>query len=188
MNVFLKNLLEKTGKKPAIVIVITKADKMRDRSEEGVIKDVKYLFSPLFVKDEGWLVAICPVTLGNELDTDPNTGKIDPENVHYPVTFAIYHALRQEAESARRSREEKQNDADRLARERDSANFLTKIGNRLFHQDKLEEQEREINASWRQANMHYEKMQEAGKNLSLLCEELLKDIPVYYGGKEVKIE
>ena len=99
MNQFLQqyisNNYQPTTNKPfAIAIVITKYDLCHHRKREEVIEDIKKLFQALFAPDSGWLVMICPVSLGKELESDTDNGTIVPVNVHLPVVFAVYSQLR----------------------------------------------------------------------------------------------
>jgi hypothetical protein len=75
-----------------IAIVVTKADLLANNSiKEGGVEIVKEFFeNTLFVKQkQNWLTAIIPVTLGQELAQNPDSGKINPVGVHIPVTFAV---------------------------------------------------------------------------------------------------
>src|SRR5438270_8188294 len=78
---------------PTIVIVITKCDLLRHRRKEEVINDIKRLFHLFFVEDSAWTVAVCPVTLGKSLQENPLKGRIEPENVHLPIMFALWQTL-----------------------------------------------------------------------------------------------
>ncbi len=77
-----------------IAIVITKYDLCHHRERDDIINDVKKLFQALFTPNSGWLVMVCPVSLGRELCDDPDGGKIIPVNAHLPIIFAIYAQLR----------------------------------------------------------------------------------------------
>ena len=77
-----------------IAIVITKYDLCHHRDKDEIIADVKRLFQALFTPNSGWLVMICPVSLGKELCDDPDNAIIVPVNVHLPVVFAVYSQLR----------------------------------------------------------------------------------------------
>ena len=77
-----------------VAIVITKYDLCHHRDKDEIIADVKRLFQALFTPNSGWLVMICPVSLGKELCDDPNNASIVPVNVHLPVVFAVYSQLR----------------------------------------------------------------------------------------------
>ena len=99
MNQFLQqyisNNYQPTTNKPfAIAIIITKYDLCHHRKREEVIEDIKKLFQALFAPDSGWLVMICPVSLGKELESDTDNGTIVPVNVHLPIVFAVYSQLR----------------------------------------------------------------------------------------------
>ncbi len=77
-----------------IAIIITKYDLCHHRERDDIITDVKKLFQALFTPNSGWLVMICPVSLGRDLCDDPHGGKIIPVNAHLPIVFAIYAQLR----------------------------------------------------------------------------------------------
>jgi hypothetical protein len=94
INQFLKKLQEKRGSVP-VVIAITKYDLCMHRKREDFTEDIKALFNPLFTSDGNWLVLICPVSLGKELVGNKFDGKIEPVNLHLPLTFAIYSELMQ---------------------------------------------------------------------------------------------
>jgi GTPase SAR1 family protein len=77
-----------------VAILITKYDLCHHRAKEEVIEDIKKLFQALFTANSGWLVMICPVSLGKELESDTDNGMIVPVNVHLPIIFAVYSQLR----------------------------------------------------------------------------------------------
>lgn len=77
-----------------MAIVITKYDLCHHRDKDEIIADVKKLFQALFTPNSGWLVMICPVSLGKELCNDPENANIVPVNAHLPVVFAVYSQLR----------------------------------------------------------------------------------------------
>ena len=76
-----------------VVIILTKYDVCRHRGGDALSADLRELLDLLFAKNSGWLVAICPVTLGFDLVNDPVNAPVEPENVHLPVAFAVYAAL-----------------------------------------------------------------------------------------------
>ncbi len=77
-----------------VAIIITKYDLCHHRDKQAVIEDIKKLFQALFTPNSGWLVMICPVSLGKELCDNPDTGSIVPVNNHLPISFAVYAQLR----------------------------------------------------------------------------------------------
>ena len=77
-----------------IAIVITKYDLCHHREKEEIVADVQKLFQALFTPNSGWLVMICPVSLGKELCNDLDGASIVPVNTHLPVVFAVYSQLR----------------------------------------------------------------------------------------------
>lgn len=104
-----ENLPNKNREQFPIVILITKCDYCIDiRSKEELIEDIKKLFTPLFVKKSGWLLMICPVSLGEDLAQDKDRGVIAPKFLHLPVIFALFSALRSSAlQDLRQSKQSK---------------------------------------------------------------------------------
>jgi GTPase SAR1 family protein len=92
---YISNRYKPTVNNPfPIAIVITKYDLCQHREKQEVIEDIKKLFQALFTPDSGWLVMICPVSLGTELSNDRDSGSIVPVNVHLPIVFAVYSQIR----------------------------------------------------------------------------------------------
>jgi hypothetical protein len=83
-----------------VAVAITKADQCPgDKLMHGIQALRTDLLSHLFVPDAGWLVMFCPVSMGRNLPAGKNPqclGLIAPENVHLPVTFALYFQLEAE--------------------------------------------------------------------------------------------
>jgi GTPase SAR1 family protein len=83
-----------------VCVVITKADLLL-KNETSELKPLyrklneigKKMFPALYVKGTGWTTMVCPVTLGTELKSDLNNGRILPKNVHIPIVFAIQTAI-----------------------------------------------------------------------------------------------
>ena len=95
LQLYISNKYKPTSTKPfPIAIIITKYDLCHHRKKEEVVEDVKKLFQALFTPNSGWLVMICPVSLGKEIKADSDNGMIVPVNVHLPVVFAVYSQLR----------------------------------------------------------------------------------------------
>jgi GTPase SAR1 family protein len=96
MNWFLTELSkqrELSRERPfPVVILITKYDMCAHRPARELIADIKKMFNVLFSEDSnaGWLVMICPVTLGKDLAQDSENASIDPRSVHLPLIFAVY--------------------------------------------------------------------------------------------------
>jgi hypothetical protein len=76
-----------------LVIIVTKYDLCRHRGGDVLMAELRELLDLLFVSNSGWLVAICPVSLGFGLVESPLAAPLEPENVHLPVAFAVYAAL-----------------------------------------------------------------------------------------------
>ncbi len=85
-----KNILREDRQYFPIIITITKYDLCRHRTHSELIEDIKQIFPPLFNLHSHWFVMICPVTLGKSLAENEDRGKIFPENIHFPLIFALY--------------------------------------------------------------------------------------------------
>lgn len=89
MNVFFREIV-KQGKKPSVVILITKYDLCAHRTSEDIFQNISRFFSPFFAEGGNWDVMVCPVTLGLDLGKDKENGAIKPDQVHLPLMFAIF--------------------------------------------------------------------------------------------------
>jgi hypothetical protein len=91
-NSFMNKFRNEMGKTVPVVIAITKSDLCGDILEKGV-EVIKGWVNALFAPGSGWLTMICPVSLGTG---SQDNFEVYPENVHLPVTFAIFHALQKD--------------------------------------------------------------------------------------------
>lgn len=174
MNQFLQQYISKnyqpTSEKPfPVVIIITKYDLCKHREKEEVIEDVKKLFQALFTPDSGWLVMICPVSLGKELETDVENGVIVPVNVHLPVVFAVYAQLRTRGIFLKTQR-------DRLKKN------LQQIGKQNKLQQWLSKSDQENQTSELELINH--QIETVENNMGLLAQEL-QQVSLFLGSNEV---
>jgi GTPase SAR1 family protein len=128
-----------------IVIMITKYDLLMDssnisyiessqprnvREKDEIIRDIQYLFKPLFRSNSKWSVFVCPFTLGPNIIIDNNgrtdvvKGDIEPLHAEYPIAFAIYSYLQKEI-----SNSDKQIANTSDARDKEIARLKTKQSN-----------------------------------------------------------
>jgi hypothetical protein len=169
MNLFLSKLYEEQGPVP-VVIAITKYDLCMHRTREDIGEDIKKLFNALFTEDNGWLVAICPVSLGKGLAGNKDTGSIEPINLHLPLAFAIYVQLILQLLELEKYH-------NQVSGERDT--FQNKLFGGWRYEKEIRETEERLSeiltyGSELQAKMH------------LLARELGR-IPVYLNGQEQEI-
>ena len=177
MNQFIQQIIsnykQPTAERPfPVVIVITKYDLCHHREKQAVIDDLKRIFQALFTPNSGWLVMICPVSLGKELCQDIDRGTIVPVNVHLPIVFAIYSQLRSYGIKLKAARHHIDEEIDKLKQ----SNMLTKFfKNSLLKENakKLEELE--------------EKIVTVEDNMALLAEEL-QQVSLFLSGNEVKAD
>jgi len=122
------NLLQELpyDKRPAIAIVITKYDLISQQKIERtrVIEHIKTIFNTVFAPGGNWDVLICPVSLGGELAQNSDAGEIDPRNVHLPVTYAMYHALRNSLQDQEKQLLENKEKQQETMRQQERAEML----------------------------------------------------------------
>ncbi len=177
MNIFLNDLAQSLNDRQRpfpIVIVITKYDLCQKRGR-AVIDDIKKMFSTLFMPNQDWLVMICPVSLGKELEEDSSTGRIDPKFLHLPLVFALYAKFREYM----MTEQERVNQTKIRLESLGQGNWFQ----RLFSGNELQEAASSLDQSQNQ-------LQNIQKKMALLAQELTKlpNIQIYLGGKEVDVD
>lgn len=203
MNMFLPKVRNEAERQkrdlPGVAIVITKYDYCLHMDRCEITERVRQLFHPLFAPDSNWLTTICPVTLGYGFSSaDGSEADLDPQNVHLPVTFAVFCALRNQERAIRRriqEESERQNEFQRQKnhyeaerRERDS------FWNQLFFSNELEQLSGEIQQRQRaisdvmaRIDENRSELDDVTKNTEHLIDEMLQKLPVYYNGEECEI-
>ena len=156
----------------SIAIIITKYDLCSHRSKQEIIKDVEKIFQPLFAPHSGWLVMICPVSLGKELAENAATGEIDPRNLHIPIAFAIYSRFR-EFFLEEVKQPNKIHVSLRSLNNGNSGNWF----NRWWNSGDIEATSSNLQSS----ELRIAQIQ---KNMSLLVQEL-NNFSIYFSGQEV---
>jgi GTPase SAR1 family protein len=174
MNQFIQQVISKQ-KQPSperpfpVVIAITKYDLCFHREKQAVIEDIKRLFQALFTPNSGWLVMICPVSLGKELCQDPEHGNIVPVNVHLPIVFSIYSQLRAYGLKLKNSRDRAYEEIDRLKQASPIIQWLKRWEFRE-KADRLQDLEAQITT--------------VEANMNLLAQEL-RQVSMFLSGSEV---
>ena len=174
MNQFIQQYISIT-KQPTtqnpfpVVIVITKYDLCHHRDKNEIVADVKKLFQALFTPNSGWLVMICPVSLGKELCDDPDNANIVPVNVHLPMVFAAYAQLRAYGLKLKANRDLQINSIKAIKQTNPIVQLLK--GSELKEQTiQLQESETEVIT--------------VEENMKLLSQEL-QQVSLYFSGSEV---
>jgi GTPase SAR1 family protein len=174
MNQFIQQVISKhkepTPDRPfPVVIAITKYDLCYHREKQAVIEDIKKLFQALFTPNTGWLVMICPVSLGKELCQDPEHGSIVPVNVHLPIVFAIYSQLRIYGLKLRRNRDHFDQEIEQFKQASPVVQWLRRweVQEKA---EKLQELEAQITT--------------VEENMNLLAQEL-RQVSLFFSGNEV---
>ncbi len=174
---FLSNNLSDHQRPFPLVIVITKYDKCKHRtqdksSREKLIDEIKKMFGPLFMPNKDWLIMLCPVSLGKELEANTNTGKINPKNLHLPLVFALYAKFREYVMTEQERVNEAQNRLDTLR----NGNWFQ----RLFSGDEERVAADDLVSAQNQ-------LQERQKRMALLAQELA-NAQIFLGGKEIQVD
>jgi hypothetical protein len=152
-----------------VAIVITKYDLCHHRERAEIIADVKKLFQALFTPNSGWLVMICPVSLGRDLGEDPDNARIVPVNVHLPLVFAVYSQLRTYGLKLK-------SDRDRQVLEVDAARQKNALW-QVIRANQLKEQTTQLETTKTE-------IMTVEENMKLLCQEL-QQVSLYFNGSEV---
>ena len=152
-----------------IAITITKYDLCHHRDRDDIIADVKKLFQALFTPNSGWLVMICPVSLGRDLEDNPENADIIPVNVHLPVVFAVYSQLRSYGLQLKSDRDLQNSEIDKV-KQRNPIVQLIKTSQLREQSEKLATTNTEI------GNVE--------ENMKLLSQEL-QQASLYFNGSEV---
>ena len=167
---YVSNYQQPTKNKPfPIAIIITKYDLCQHRERTEIIADIKRLFQALFTPNSGWLVMICPVSLGKELCDNPDSGDIVPINAHLPVVFAVYSQLRDYGVQLKAVRDRQYENIDRLKK----ANPIVQI----LRKSKIEGQATQL----QQSDLSISNIEE---NMKLLAREV-QQVSLYFSGEEV---
>ncbi|MEC4813258.1 MAG: hypothetical protein SAK29_08320, partial [Scytonema sp. PMC 1069.18] len=169
----LGDIIKPSDQKPfPIVITITKYDLCFGRPKQELMADIKKIFGPLFTPGSGWLVMICPVSLGKELGEDSASGHIDPKNMHLPLVFALYSRFREYFLS---EQNQLSGTRERLANLK-GGNWLQ----RWWKSGDIQATEVNIQAS-------QSKINEIQQRMALLAQELT-NAELYLSGEEIKID
>lgn len=171
MNSLLQKLRKRKEGVIPVVIAITKYDLCSHRKKDDIARDIQKLFDGLFTRDSGWLVTICPVSLGKALASDLDGGDIEPINLHIPLIFAIYAKLSEDAT-------QKQNHESALSSQLRALQDKNAVM-RWLESDSIDRLNTQINQNQTQMN-------EIRDNMSLLGNELGK-VLVYQNGEEIDI-
>lgn len=177
-NTLMTQFRKETGKTVPVVIVVTKSDLCKD-IKKGVEVIKENMLSTLFTQGSGWLTMICPVSLGTG---SQDNFEVYPENVHLPVTFAIFHALQEDirfSESAIKANK----------RQVMNKQFeVNQLGNSLFkawwNKGDIADEQYAIESLQQSTGLKEADCRTLQRNLELLKNELLGDnLYMYHDGR-----
>jgi len=190
-NPFMQKLTD-SGRVVPVVIVITKYDLCSHRSKEQVLKDIRQLFNPLFAKGEGWPVMICPVTLGEGLANDINSGLINPHQVHLPLIFAIYSEYLQNTLNKQNEVEtvyQTTQDLEQELQEARSRGWLTILIDDFKGRDPVGNVRGKLKQANQKLAQHSAEFEKLATRLHLLMQELdTEAVSIYLDGEELRME
>ncbi|NEO51693.1 MAG: hypothetical protein F6K54_00415 [Okeania sp. SIO3B5] len=159
-----------------IIIIVTQYDYCYRREKRELMEDVKKMFPPLFAPNSGWLVMICPITLGKELAQDKDNGKIEPKNLDVPVAFVLYCILAEQARSQQQEVRKIEDQLDIL----ESSNLIKKWINRA--------EIRALDRKLKKADIQLKKTIQMIKILEQDLSSNLSSTDIYLSGKKIKID
>ena len=186
MNLLIRQIgeaVKPTAKKPfPVAFVITKFDLYPNSDPEPVVDAIKELF-PTFWNTHGWVVSICPVSLGKELGQDFNKGEIDPVNVHIPVGFAIYCKLYKEKiqqKIIQQNLKNKENELSQKLEELNKKNFFFK----WLESDEIDATNYHLERGREKIEVVTQELDETNQKLNLLTQEMIQNCFIYLNGHE----
>jgi len=186
-NTLMTKFVEQTnGKTVPVVIAITKADLCNGEGlSKGVNSIKEKMLSTLFAKDSGWLVMICPVSLGRVISAE--RFEINPVNVHLPVTFAIFNALKTDIENSRQAVREYE---DRKRKKDSEVQYLGRHAlARWWNDNDIASVQSDIADLQRSTGLREAECQTLQRNLDLLKNELLNadELYMFFGERQITI-
>lgn len=169
LNEVAKQAAQRGQPLPSVVIVLTKYDLIANWPKDEVLKKVRELFRPLYTEGGGWTVTTCPVSLGKGLAGNEMEGRVDGINLHRPVAFAVYCAIRQSAAQVRAVREARSREVE-MARNMGGLRRWWEGVNLTSREDALERTQVEVD--------------ELNKQLDVLFQELISGLRIFHNGEE----
>ena len=184
INPYLGELKEKLKREgsglPPICIIVTKFDLCASSvSRDDMRKIIEESFKPLFMSDDT-LVAIVPVSLGNDITDDDYKGELEPVNIHLPILFGINFALNEvilECEYFIKNKIDRQNSMQSQKKDEEDSFFL-------FRSDSLiRNLANEIAATGEEINELRKTANIAQKNQAMLFNELKAIDMIFFEGR-----
>jgi hypothetical protein len=187
MNVLMTEIgkaVKPTANKPfPVAIVITKFDQYpKSNDPQQVIEAIKEIF-PTFWTSPGWIVSVCPVTLGKALGENFDEGEIDPVNVHIPVSFAIYCKLYTQKIQEKIRLQELKNKTGQLKDQLDNLKSKNPFV-RMWKGNEIDSTSSSIEKTAKELEKANQGLDETTKKLNLLSEEMMQTCFIYLNGEE----
>ena len=79
-------------KLPPIALIITKYDRCKNDTDETEIKKIVVEAFSLFQRSDVF-IAVIPVSIGENIEDDSDSGDLEPVNVHLPILLGVNFAL-----------------------------------------------------------------------------------------------
>ncbi|MEB3338424.1 MAG: hypothetical protein VKJ46_13235, partial [Leptolyngbyaceae bacterium] len=168
----LRKTIKPTNQNPfPIVILITKYDLCYMRHKE-LIEDIKKIFEPLFMPNSGWLVMICPVSLGKDLASHGHNRKIDPKNLHLPLLFSLYFKFQMDVAASQKQANEVRQALTTFKKHHWITRWLKR---------------KEIKTLKDDLQALQTAIEDSQSKMALLGQEL-SNIPLYLSGREIQVD
>lgn len=98
LNALINTYASRNERRIPVIFAITKADMFDKAEQPNLLQWLTDNFSSLYVEGSGWMHAVVPVRLGENLQTGSAQeviGNISPKNIHIPVMFFLHSILRE---------------------------------------------------------------------------------------------
>lgn len=186
INGFLSKYQKNNNYLPPVSIVITKYDMCRDLKGEVMEEVIKKSFSSLFPEnhDKHKLVTIIPVSIGRNISDDNYSGRLEPINIHLPLFWGIWFALRKELKMNKQAEDKKK---DEVTSEK---NEIKRIKDRFIYfgrKKKLKQLEESLNEKKGVLYRIQTKIKKQTEYVDRIYTQL-KDIDVYIGGDKLHMD
>lgn len=185
INGFLSKYQKNNNHLPPVSIVITKYDICRDVKGEVMEEVIKKSFSSLFPEnhDKQKLVTIIPVSIGRNISDDNYSGRLEPINIHVPLFWGIWFALKKDLKMYQQEEDKKKNEV--ILEKKEIERIKKK---RIFkNKKKLKQLEESLSKGKSDLNRIQTKIKKQTEYIDRIYAQL-KDIDVYIGGDKLHMD
>ena len=186
INGFLSKYQKNNNYLPPVSIVITKYDMCRDVKGEVMEDVIKKAFSSLFPEnhDKHKLVTIIPVSIGKNISDDDYSGRLEPINIHVPLFWGIWFALKKDLMMYKEAEDKKKDEVT------SDKNEIERIKNKFIYFGKKKKL-RLLEESLKEKKSILERIQTKIRKQTEYVDRIykqLKDVDVYIGGDKLHMD